>query len=256
MMSEQRNNTKFLLSELIKRDFIKRYKRTSLGQIWNILSPLLLLLVMDVVYSTLFSKTMAHYTTFLFAGYVHYNFFSSSTSGLLYVFQNSAHIFKKVRVNKLYFLLSANATHIVTYACMIVINIIFMVLDGVPLSFRLICLLYPMFCEILIVYAVGLIVATIFVFFQDIRYIYPVVLRILVYISGVFYRPEILPEALQKLLWVNPIYPSIYFTRVLMLEQRIPDFQAWLYLALMTAALGMFSLILFRKTEKKFYLYL
>lgn len=256
MMSEQRGNTKFLVSELIKRDFIKRYKRTSLGQLWNILSPLLLLLVMDVVYSQLFSGRMSHYTTFLFAGYIHYNFFNSSTSGALHVFQNSAYIFNKVRVNKLYFLLSANATHIVTYACMLVINVIFMVLDGVPLSFRLVCLLYPMLCEILISYAVGLIVATIFVFFQDIRYIYPVLMRVLMYISGVFYRPEILPEVWQNLLWVNPIYPSVYFTRVLMLEQRIPDFRVWLYLALMAAALGMFSLILFQRTEKKFYLYL
>lgn len=255
-MSDQRGNTKFLLSELVKRDFIKRYKRTSLGQLWNILSPMLLLLVMDVVYSELFSDRVSHYTTFLFAGYIHYNFFNSSTSGALHVFQNSAYIFNKVRVNKLYFLLSANVTYIVTYACMLVINIVFMILDGVPLSFRLVCLLYPMLCEILISYAVGLIVATVFVFFQDIRYIYPVLMRILMYISGVFYRPEILPAAWQNLMWVNPVYPSIYFTRVLMLEQRIPDFRVWLYLALMVAALGMFSLILFRKTEKNFYLYL
>lgn len=255
-MNDQRSNKRFLLAELVKRDFIKRYKRTVLGQVWNILSPLLLLLVMNAVYSLLFSHNMEHYSIFLFAGYIHYTFFMSSTSGSLHVFQNSAYIFNKVKVDKLYFLLSANVTHIVTYGCMMLINIVFLLVEGVPLSFRLFLLLYPMLCEIVISYAVGLIVATIFVFFQDIRYIYPVILRILLYISGIFYQAEILPEALRDLLWMTPIYPCAYFTRVLMLEQRIPDLRVWIYLALMAIALACFALILYRRTEKKFYLYL
>lgn len=255
-MSDQRSNTKFLLAELIKRDFIKRYKRTFLGQFWNILSPLLILLVMNVVYSALFSHNIPHYTIFLFAGYIQYNFFMTSTSGSLHVFQNSAYIFNKVKVDKLYFIISANVTHIVTYVCMMAINIVFLLLEGIPLSFRLFLLLYPMLCEIVISYAVGLIVATIFVFFQDIRYLYPVILRILLYISGIFYQAEVLPAVLQDLLWMNPIYPCVYFSRVLMLEQRIPDPRVWIYLALMAAALSFFALILYRRTEKKFYLYL
>lgn len=255
-MNDQRSNTRFLLVELVKRDFIKRYKRTALGQLWNILSPLLLLLVMNLVYSFLFSHNMEHYSVFLFAGYIQYNFFMSSTSSSLHVFQNSAYIFNKVKVDKLYFLISANVTHIVTYVCMTLINVVFLLVDGVPLSFRLFFLLYPMLCEIVISYAVGLIVATIFVFFQDIRYIYPVILRILLYVSGVFYRAEILPEPLQELLWMNPVYPCAYFSRSLMLDQQVPELRVWIYLALMAAALACFALILYRRTEKKFYLYL
>lgn len=255
-MNDQTSNTKFLLTELIKRDFIKRYKRTILGQFWNILSPLLLLLVMDTVYSFLFSRTMEHYTVYLFAGYIQYSYFSSSTSGMLHIFQQNSYIFNKVKVDKLYFLISANVTNIVTYACMMVINIIFLLIDGVPLSFRLVLLVYPMLYEIVVSYAIGLIVATIFVFFQDIRYIYPVILRILLYISGVFYSADILPKKLQDLLWLNPIYLSAYFSRTLMIDQQIPDLLVWCYLALMAVVLIFFALILFRRTEKKFYLYL
>ena len=35
----------FLFEELVKRDFKKKYKRTVLGMLWSILSPLLMLLV-------------------------------------------------------------------------------------------------------------------------------------------------------------------------------------------------------------------
>ena len=36
----------FLFSELVKRDFAKKYKRTVLGMAWSILSPLMNLLIM------------------------------------------------------------------------------------------------------------------------------------------------------------------------------------------------------------------
>ena len=42
-MTEKKNN-RFLLVELIRRDFIKKYKRTTLGILWSALAPLFLLI--------------------------------------------------------------------------------------------------------------------------------------------------------------------------------------------------------------------
>ena len=44
----------FLFSELVKRDFKKKYKRTYLGMIWSVLSPLLTLLVMNLIFKQFF----------------------------------------------------------------------------------------------------------------------------------------------------------------------------------------------------------
>ena len=251
---KKESNKKFLLSELVKREFIKRYKRTALGQLWNVLSPLLLLLVMDTVYSYLFYKS-AHYTVFLFSGYIQYNFFNAATSNTLKIFQGNAHIFNKIRVNKLDFVIANNASNIITYFIMLAIFLVFMLLDGLRITPTTVLLLYPMLCQIVMAYAVGILIATIFVFFQDMKYIYPLVMRIMMYMSAVFYNPSILPETLQKLLWLSPIYPSIFFFREVALENKVPSLVIWLYLAVMSLATLGVSLILFRKTEKKFYLY-
>lgn len=53
-MTSDKANHRFLLSELIRRDFIKKYKRTTFGILWSALSPLFLLLTMDVVFGTFF----------------------------------------------------------------------------------------------------------------------------------------------------------------------------------------------------------
>ncbi|MDE5855222.1 MAG: ABC transporter permease, partial [Ruminococcus sp.] len=51
----------FLFEELVKRDFKKKYKRTVLGMLWSILSPLLQLIVMAVVFTKFFGRNTEHY---------------------------------------------------------------------------------------------------------------------------------------------------------------------------------------------------
>ena len=54
----------FLFSELVKRDFKQKYKRTTLGMAWSVLSPLLTLLVMRLVFTQFFGRNTPHYTTY------------------------------------------------------------------------------------------------------------------------------------------------------------------------------------------------
>lgn len=70
----------FLFEELVKRDFKKKYKRTVLGMGWSILSPLLVLLVMKIIFTQFFGRTMTHDTTYLFCGLLTFNWFSESTN--------------------------------------------------------------------------------------------------------------------------------------------------------------------------------
>lgn len=63
----------------MKRDFKKKYKRTVLGAVWSLLSPLMMLLVMRLVFTQFFGRHMLHYTTYLFCGNLVFAFFNEST---------------------------------------------------------------------------------------------------------------------------------------------------------------------------------
>ena len=58
---------RFMFSELVKRDFNKRYKRSVLGILWSMIAPLFQLLVMSFVFDRVFGDTMEHYTIYMFA---------------------------------------------------------------------------------------------------------------------------------------------------------------------------------------------
>ena len=95
-MTSDKANHRFLLSELIRRDFIKKYKRTTFGILWSALSPLFLLLTMDVVFGTFFGRNMPHYTIYLFCGLLLFNYFSAATRSAMLVLYDNAQIYSKV----------------------------------------------------------------------------------------------------------------------------------------------------------------
>ena len=161
----------FLFEELVKRDFKKKYKRTVLGVAWSLLSPLLTLLVMRLVFTQFFGRSMDHYTTYLFCGNLVFSYFSEATGqGMTSLMANSS-IFTKVNVPKYLFLFSKNIQAIINFALTLVIFTIFCALDGITFTWKWIFLLYPVILLLLFNIGVGLILSALFVFFRDIQYL-------------------------------------------------------------------------------------
>lgn len=96
----------------MRRDFKKKYKRTVLGAVWSLLSPLMMLLVMQLVFTQFFGRNMDHYTTYLFCGNLVFAFFNESTSHDMSSLMGNAGIFTKVNVPKYLFLLSRNVQNL------------------------------------------------------------------------------------------------------------------------------------------------
>ena len=128
-MASDKKGSSFLLAELIRRDFIKKYKRTTFGILWSALSPLLLLLTMDLVFGTFFGRNMPHYTIYLFCGLLLFNYFSSTTRSAMRVLYDNAPIYSKVPVPKYYFLISHSTAHFIDFLVSLVVFFVF------PLAF-------------------------------------------------------------------------------------------------------------------------
>lgn len=133
----------FLFEELVKRDFKKKYKRTVLGMVWSVLSPLLTLLVMRIVFTQFFGRNMAHYTTYLFCGNLVFSYFSESTSQGMTSLMGNAGIFTKVNVPKYLFLFSKNIQTLINFCLTLCVFFVFCILDQITFTWRFILLLYP-----------------------------------------------------------------------------------------------------------------
>ena len=170
-MVDKLKKYQFLFEELVKRDFKKKYKRTVLGMAWSVLSPLLTLLVMKMVFTQFFGRTMDHYTTYLFCGNLIFSFFSESTSQGMQSLMDNASIFSKVNVPKYLFLFSKNVQTLINFGLSLCVFFLFCVIDDITFTWKLILLVYPIVCLILFNIGVVLILSALFVFFRAIQYL-------------------------------------------------------------------------------------
>ena len=245
---------RFLFSELIKRDFKKKYKRTYLGMIWSVLSPLLTLLVMRIVFTQFFGRNVDHYTIYLFCGNIVFSYFSEATGSGMSSLMDNASIFSKVNVPKYLFLFSKNISSLINFGMTFVVFIIFCIIDKVPFTPTFFALAFPILCLIIFNMGVGLILSALFVFFRDIQYLWGIFTTLLMYLSAIFYTVDVYSPVVQKLFLLNPIFVYIKYFRLAVLGGTLPSVQY--HLLALGYALGAFlvgSLIYKVKNHKFLY---
>lgn len=246
---------RFLFEELVKRDFKKKYKRTVLGMAWSILSPLLQLAVMTLVFTQFFGRSTPHYMIYIFCGNLIFSFFSDATKGGMGTIMSNASIFTKVNVPKYLFLLSRNIQALINFCLVLAVFFIFVAFDGLPFTWKFICLLYPIIGLILFNIGVGMIVSSLFVFFRDVQYLYDVFTMLLMYMSAIFYSIDNYGSMTRNLFLLNPVYLFIRYFRKIVIDATIPT--VWFHLLMLVdvvIALGI-GCFMYKKYNTRFLYY-
>ncbi len=245
----------FLLEELIKRDFKKKYKRTLLGMGWSVLSPLLLLLVMRLVFTHFFGRGMEHYTTYLFCGNLVFTYFSESSSQGMSSLLSNAGIYTKVNVPKYLFLFSKNVQTLINFAITLVVFFVFCIFDGILFTWKFIFLLYPILCLVIFNIGIGLILSALFIFFKDIQYLWSIFTQLLMYMSAIFYTVDTFSPFVQKVFHINPIYVYIKYFRLIVIDATIPS--VWIHLLAFGYAIVFFGIgaLIYKRRNHKFLYY-
>ena len=95
---------RYLLQNLIGRDFKLKYRRSVLGVLWSVLNPLLMNIVMVAVFSTLFASMrgqgISNFPVYLIIGQLLFTFFNDATTSAMSSMLGAAPLIKKVYIPK------------------------------------------------------------------------------------------------------------------------------------------------------------
>lgn len=246
----------FLFEELVIRDFKKKYKRTMLGMLWSILSPLLMISVMATIFTQILGRSTPHYIIYLFSGQLVFNFYTESTNEGMRALMDNAKIFSKINVPKYLFLFSKNISAFINFGIILLIYFVFVWFDGIEFTWKFLALVYPIVCLILINLGVGLILSAFFIFFRDIQYLYRLFTQVVMYGSAIFYSIETMSENMQKVFYCNPIFCVIDYFRSVVIKNTIPELWHHGILAFYAIALFGIGCYVYKKYNYKFLYYI
>ncbi len=245
----------FILRSLVSKDFKLKYRRSALGVLWSVLNPLLMMIVLTAVFSTVFRFQIENFALYLILGQTLFGLMSDATSGAMSSIIDSASLIKKIRINKILFPLEKVAFALVNF----VISLIAVV--AVMVFFQVVPTLNLLFLPLLLLYVfafslgLGLLISALSVFFRDVMHLWSVVLTAWTYATPLFYPIEILPDFLAPLMQFNPMYHYVTYFREIALWGMTPSLEQNLICIGFAAAALVLGYVVFRAKEKKFILY-
>ena len=246
----------FLLSELVKKGIKLKYRRSYLGMIWSLLEPLLTMIVLTIVFGTLYGNTDKTFPVYILTGRLLYSFFSQATKAALKSIRQNSAMIKKVYVPKYLYPLSSVLFNYVIFLISLIVLAVVSVVLGVKPTTHLWQSLVALVLILFISYGCGMILATIGVFFRDMEYLWSVALMLVMYTCAIFYYPsKLLKSGWAWILKYNPLYCVIDIFRSGVFGEPM-NIDYLIYTVAFAALSMLIGLICFKKKQDDFILYI
>lgn len=248
---------KDLLCQLVSRDVKLKYRRSFLGYLWSILNPLFVMIIMTIVFSTMFSRNIENFPVYLFTGKMLFDFTSTSTKQAMVSITGNGALIKKAYVPKYIFTVSK------VTSCMIDLLFSFGALIIVVLATRAnvswTFILFPIVIAQIYTFCcgLGLFLAAYNVFFRDIQYIYNAVVTAWMYLTPIFYPVESLPPQVQFIVkGLNPLYYYVAQFRDLVYTGQLPGPRIFFGGCIIAILMFIIGMRVFIHKQDKFILYI
>lgn len=255
------DKNRFILKQLVTKDFKRKYRRSVLGIAWSVLNPLMMMVIMSIVFSFVFRADIENYPLYLILGNITFSFMSESTSQALMSFLDAAPLLKKVRVSRFVFPVQKVLFALVNFTFSLVAVALVMLWFRVMPTWHIIWLPVCLFLLVLFCSGIGLIVGSLAVFFRDVVHLWSVVLTAWTYLTPIFWVPTQLaangaPAWVMSIVELNPMYGFVSFMRDIFLWNQSPSVQTLALCIIWALVMLGIGILVFRKTQHKFILYI
>jgi ABC-2 type transport system permease protein len=194
-----------LIWALALKELTLRYKRSVLGFVWALLNPMLLMLVLTVVFSTIIRMKVEHYPVFVLSMLLPWTFFSQSVSYASESIVGNADLIKKVRVAKLVFPVAALVSNMINLLLSLIPLVLIVLVTGQPFHWTWIYLPVPLLALILATMGATFFFAAANVYYRDVAHIVQIVLQVWFYVTPIIYSLDFFPAQYRIFFKLNPL---------------------------------------------------
>lgn len=240
-----------LVLALVARELKVRYRRSTIGFLWTMLQPLLMMLVFQVVFSHLFRFPIPDYPVYALAGILFWNFFSQSIVSSMNSLRGNAQLLQKLPVPKAVFPLATVISGVVNLLFALVPMAAILLATQHRLHPALLFLPVSILLATLFTLGAGLLLSPLAVFFSDTVELIGVLLTLLMYLTPLFYPMAALPERVRWVVRFNPVRSILEVFRDPIYYGKVPPLShlsVCLAIALVALALGGWA---FRKSSDR-----
>ena len=247
-----------LLFSLVARDIKGRYIGSTLGILWNVITPILQLAIYTVVFSSIMKvkpgpeEGTSSFVAFLFCGLIPWNAFAETVQRSGGVVIENASLIKKIKfpteVLVVYLAISSFIHQLIALSFFFVL---LLVLGQFP-HLRLLLLPAVFVVQFFLTVGLAMFVSAINVYVRDVSHIMGLVMMVWFFGTPIVYPLSLVPERLRVVMQLNPMTGLVTLYRNLFLSSSNLDIRMMAALLVSSAVFFLVGYTVFMRHKDEF----
>ena len=243
---------KYLIYNLVLRDLKVKYKGSTLGFLWSLLNPLLMIVVYTVAFKYVMKIKVPNFPIFLFSALLPWNFLSSTLSmGVTSITENS-NLVKKVYFPREVLPLSIVLVNLFHFCLSFLVLIPALLFFKIIPGFSFLFLVVIVFFQTLFVLGLTLLASALDVYYKDVKHILEVMLNLWFWLTPIIWPLYLVPEKLQDYVYLNPFTAFVQAYRDIILHNQFPKPLILTILVVTGILVFLLGAAVFQKKQRRF----
>ena len=242
---------KFVIKELVMREFKRKYSRSFLGVIWSVLNPLLTMGVLALFFTQLLGRDTPNFPVYVLTGLLFFQLFTGATNAAMTTLVDSKNMLIKVKFPLEIFVLAKICSSVVDFGLSLVAYLVILLVYEVSPSRYI--FFYPVILFLLIMFITGisLILSVAYAYFGDIKHLWSVATMMVMWSSAIFWNIDMLSGIPEFIARANPLFGFINSARLVIMWQQLPSFSQNLQMVIWGVGLFVIGQRIFKKNKVK-----
>lgn len=248
-------DNRYLIKTWVKFNIQANYIEAKLGLLWLVILPIVQALIYTFFFSLMLdapTRDNLPFVLFYLSGLTTWQLINSSWMKAGSLMLRNGILLSNVSVSAEAIVITEFLENCVDFFISFIIMVIVAALYGFyPTTTYF---FFPIILFFMVLASMGgmFFLSSLSVFIRDIPNITSIMMRLLIFLSGVFMSPEMMNENYSKYLYLNPILHFIQATRDLLLLSEIPSTQSFLYMGASSILMFYFGYKTFKKRQGRF----
>lgn len=242
-----------MISSMVKRDLVGKYKKSVLGFLWSFIDPLIQLLIYTFLFTVIMPTNIPYFHICLFVALVPWLFISSCLTGGCMTVIGQQDMLKKIYFPREVLPISFVTSQFINMALSFIIVFLVLIISGYGLAWPAILFLpLVMIVEYILALGITFFVSSITVYFRDFQQILSALSLVLMYASPIIYTLEFVPQKYRVLYMMNPITRVLVAFRDILYYKQMPEVSNMILGVVESVMVLIIGCIVFRKLSRHF----
>lgn len=241
-----------LISYKAYADLKAEAARTYVNYLWWILDPLMSLTVYYTVFGLLLQRGGSGFIFTLLAGLIFWRWYSEAISHGSSTIYNGTGLMNQIDMPKWIFPLVCFITDSTKFLFTLVLLLIILLLLGPGLQATYLALPLLLIVQVVLIIGISFTISALVPLIPDLRHIINTLLMLQMFLSGIFYTTDQIPEAYLGWFFLNPMARMVHEYREILLHNRWPDMDGLTYVLMFGLVFLAFGFGLIRRFDKTY----